>query len=172
METGAEREAEVMQMLKDLFANRQADLKKHRVLLFGSRARGDAKPRSDFDLAVDGDEPLAISKFYEIEEALDALPTLYRFDWVDLAKVNARLREEAIKSARVIYVDDDWSHDQVFGHLKHDAFSAAEAAEYLEVSVPTLRRHVQSGRLKPSAVVGRNQMFSTADLRAFKRAGL
>ena len=65
--------------------------------------------------------------------------------------------------------DDDWSHDQVFGHLKNDVFSAGEAAEYLEVSVPTLRRYVQSGRLKPSTVVGRNQMFSTADLRAFKR---
>lgn len=66
--------------------------------------------------------------------------------------------------------DDDWSHDQVFGHLKNDVFSAGEAAEYLEVSVPTLRRYVQSGRLKPSTVLGRNQMFSTIDLRAFKRA--
>ena len=47
-------------MLQDLFASRKADLAKHRVFLFGSRARGDAKQRSDFDLAVDGDEPLAI----------------------------------------------------------------------------------------------------------------
>ena len=103
MKIGAEREAEIMQMLKDLFASRKADLKKHRVLLFGSRARGTAKRGSDFDLAVDGNEPLTIKQFYEIEEALDALPTLYRFDWVDLAKVNARFREEAIKSAQVIY---------------------------------------------------------------------
>lgn len=33
--------------------------------------------RSDFDLAVDGDEPLTIDKFYELEDALEALPTLY-----------------------------------------------------------------------------------------------
>lgn len=103
MKTGAEREAEIVQMLKDLFASRQADLKKHRVLLFGSRARGNAKQRSDFDLAVDGDEPLPIQKFYEIEEALESLPTLCSFDWVDLTKVNSRFREEALKSAQVLY---------------------------------------------------------------------
>jgi hypothetical protein len=36
--------------------------------------------------------------------------------------------------------DDDFSHEQVFGHLQHEPFSAWEAAEYLEVSLPTLRR--------------------------------
>jgi excisionase family DNA binding protein len=59
-------------------------------------------------------------------------------------------------------------HEQVFGHLKNTRFSAEQAAEYLEVSLPTLRRYVQSGRLKPSHVVGRSQLFSTADLRRLK----
>ena len=103
MKTSSEREAEIMQMLKNLFASRQADLADHRVLLFGSRARGNAKPRSDFDLAVDGDEPLPLKSFFEIAEDLENLPTLYSFDWVDLTKVNNRFREEALKSARVIY---------------------------------------------------------------------
>ena len=65
--------------------------------------------------------------------------------------------------------DDDFSHEQVFGHLQQDPFSALKAAEYLEVSVPTLRRYVQSGKLVPSHVVGRNQMFSAQTLRALKR---
>jgi hypothetical protein len=65
---------------------------------------------------------------------------------------------------------EDFSHDQVFGHLQHEPFSAAEAAEYLEISIPTLRLHVQSGKLVPSHVVGRNQMFSAQILRAFKRS--
>jgi len=65
--------------------------------------------------------------------------------------------------------DDDFTHEQVFGHLRKEPFSARDAALYLEVSVPTLRRLVQSGRLAPSHVVGRNQMFSTQTLRAFKR---
>ena len=67
--------------------------------------------------------------------------------------------------------DDDLTHEQVFGHLQQEAFSAAEAAEYLEVSLPTLRRYVQSGKLQPSRTVGRNQLFATEALRAFKRGG-
>lgn len=65
--------------------------------------------------------------------------------------------------------EDDFTHEQVFGQLKHEPFCAGEAAEYLEISVPTLRRYVQSGKLVPSHLVGRNQMFSTQTLRAFKR---
>lgn len=65
--------------------------------------------------------------------------------------------------------DDDFSHEQVFGHLEREPLSAWEAAEYLEVSLPTLRRHVQAGKLQPSHTVGRNQMFSARDLRAYKR---
>lgn len=65
--------------------------------------------------------------------------------------------------------DDNFTHEQVFAHLQQEPFSATEAAEYLEISVPTLRRYVQSGKLVPSYVVGRNQMFSAQTLRAFKR---
>ncbi len=65
--------------------------------------------------------------------------------------------------------EDDFTHEQVFGHLQRERFSAAEAAEYLEVSMPTLRRQVQSGKLVPSHIVGRNQMFAANTLRAFKR---
>ena len=65
--------------------------------------------------------------------------------------------------------DDDFSHEQVFGHLAREPLSAAEAAEYLEISLPTLRRYVQAGKLIPSHVVGRNQMFAANDLRAYKR---
>jgi len=65
--------------------------------------------------------------------------------------------------------DDDFSHEQVFGHLAREPLSAADAAEYLEISLPTLRRYVQAGKLIPSHVVGRNQMFSANDLRAYKR---
>lgn len=66
--------------------------------------------------------------------------------------------------------EDDFTHEQVFGETHQEPFSAWEAAEYLEVSVPTLRRYVQSGKLVPSHVIGRNQMFSAQTLRAFKRS--
>ena len=65
--------------------------------------------------------------------------------------------------------EDDLTHEQVFGHLDREPFSAIEAAQYLEVSLPTLRRYVQAGRIKPCQTIGRSQLFSTADLRALKR---
>ncbi len=55
--------------------------------------------------------------------------------------------------------ENDFSHEQVFGHLQHEPFSAAEAAEYLEVSLPTLRRHVQSGKLIPSTLLAATKCF-------------
>lgn len=67
------------------------------------------------------------------------------------------------------FKETDYTHDQVFGHLKTEAFSAEEAAEYLEISIPTLRRYVQSGRLKPSTTIGRSQLFSSVDLRLLKQ---
>lgn len=66
--------------------------------------------------------------------------------------------------------DDDFSHEQVFGHLAREPLSAVQAVEYLEISLPTLRRYVQAKKLIPSHVVGRNQMFSANDLRAYKRS--
>lgn len=62
------------------------------------------------------------------------------------------------------------SHEQLFGHLAGDEFTAKEASEYLEVSMSTFRRVVTSGKLEPSSVVGRNQMFSVTNLKSFKKA--
>jgi hypothetical protein len=66
--------------------------------------------------------------------------------------------------------DDNLTHEQVFGHLADDEFSSQESSEYLEVSIATFRRYVQKGKLKPSRVVGRSQMFTTQSLKKFKRA--
>lgn len=70
----------------------------------------------------------------------------------------------------VLFQDVDCSHEQLFGHLADAEFTASEAAEYLEVSVPTFRRYVQSGRLRPANLVGRSQMFATRDLKVLKRS--
>ncbi|QWE12855.1 helix-turn-helix domain-containing protein [Polynucleobacter sp. AP-Titi-500A-B4] len=63
----------------------------------------------------------------------------------------------------------NYTHEQVFGHLREASFSAEEAAEYLEISLPTLRRYVQTGRLKPRLIIGRSQLFSSNDLRLLKQ---
>lgn len=66
-------------------------------------------------------------------------------------------------------MQDSFSHEEVFGHLKDARFSAQEATEYLEVSMATFRRYVQSQKIKPIEVVGRSQLFASGDLRKLKR---
>lgn len=44
-----------------------------RILLFGSRARGDAQTCSDIDLAVDGALPASFREERKLREALDEL---------------------------------------------------------------------------------------------------
>ncbi|MDO8465282.1 MAG: DNA-binding protein [Gallionella sp.] len=65
---------------------------------------------------------------------------------------------------------DDMSHEELFGHLAGEEFTAHEAAEYLEVSMSTFRRFIAGGKLNPSSTVGRNQMFAAPELKAFKKA--
>ena len=65
---------------------------------------------------------------------------------------------------------DDFSYTEVFSDVLSAEFTAEEAAEYLEVSVSTFRRYVQGKKIFPVHVVGRNQFFSTADLKSFKKS--
>jgi len=89
--------------IREVFQNMGTALRGYRIILFGSRARGNADPASDFDLGVLGDQPLDLETFYEIADALEALPTLYRIDWVDLNRANAKLRRQALNDGKVLY---------------------------------------------------------------------
>ena len=89
------------------------------------------------------------------------------------AQVKKMSAKERIKFFSLIAInafkETDYTHEQVFGHLRNATFSAEEAAEFLEISLPTLRRYVQAGRLQPSTVIGRSQLFSSDSLRLFKQ---
>ena len=89
------------------------------------------------------------------------------------AHVQKMSSKERIKFFSLVAInafqETDYTHEQVFGHLRNASFSAEEAAEFLEISLPTLRRHVQAGRLKPASIVGRSQLFSSADLKLLKQ---
>lgn len=61
------------------------------VILFGSRAKGTAHEKSDFDLAVSGVDDLE-----ELREQIEEIPTLYSFDVVDLDTCTNRLLKEEI----------------------------------------------------------------------------
>ena len=70
-----------------------------RVILFGSRARGDYRDTSDIDLAVSGGDPNAFALDIEAETH-----TLLSFDVVNLdGSVQRELLESIVREGCVIY---------------------------------------------------------------------
>lgn len=70
-----------------------------KVILFGSRARGDNRERSDIDLAIQGGDTVAFAAGVD-----EDIPTLLMFDVVDLDKpVQKELLDEIRKDGVVIY---------------------------------------------------------------------
>ena len=65
------REEEIITMIEDVLSRKKAALRGHDIVLFGSRANGTAKERSDFDIGVVGEKPLDIKTFYDIEDEFD-----------------------------------------------------------------------------------------------------
>lgn len=97
------RESEIKAQIADVMRRNANRLCGHRVFLFGSRATGDARSHSDFDIGVVGDEPLPLDVFYAIEDQLDDLPTLYKIDWVDFNRASPRFSERAMQQIEVIH---------------------------------------------------------------------
>jgi predicted nucleotidyltransferase len=70
-----------------------------KVILFGSRARGNNSERSDIDLAVSGGD--ALDFYYDVEEEAR---TLLMFDVVDLDnKISKELQGEIDRDGIVLY---------------------------------------------------------------------
>lgn len=72
-----------------------------RIILYGSRARGDAKSGSDIDIAIDNKVPLdehIITKLYcDFDES--NIPV--KFDIVDLCKANKEFRDNILQDGVV-----------------------------------------------------------------------
>ena len=83
---------------------------------------------------------------------------------------NSERQKFFVLLANQVFQGEDLSHEAVFGHLADNEFTAAEASEYLEISLSTFRRLVASQKLQPSSSVGRSQLFAVPALKAFKKA--
>ena len=73
------------------------ELQGYHIFLFGSRATGNARERSDFDIGIIGDEPVSLQTFYRIDDLLENIETLYKIDFVDLNRAAPSLKAEALK---------------------------------------------------------------------------
>lgn len=76
----------------------------NKIILYGSRARGDYKHTSDIDIAIDA--PLMTSKeFAQVWNAVDDLPIIYTFDIAHLQSLTnkpliAAIRDEGVEFTR------------------------------------------------------------------------
>lgn len=73
-----------------------------KVVLFGSRARGDQRERSDIDLAVIGAD-ITDSEWTDIWSYVDDAPTLLSIDLVRFEEAPDRLRESILKDGVALY---------------------------------------------------------------------
>ena len=70
-----------------------------RIILFGSRAKGDFQKTSDIDIAIESDKNVL-----PIKDILDdEVDTLLKFDVVDLSATSEKLKDEIEKEGIVIY---------------------------------------------------------------------
>ena len=80
-----------------------SELRGYRIVLFGSRAAGNARERSDFDIGIIGDEPVSLQTFYRIDDLLENIETLYKIDFVDLNRAFPSLKAEALKAMEPLF---------------------------------------------------------------------
>lgn len=72
------------------------------IILYGSRARGDAGPRSDIDVAVSC--PRASEReWLDICATVEKVPTLLGIDVIRLDKAPDSLRERVLREGRILY---------------------------------------------------------------------
>jgi predicted nucleotidyltransferase len=77
-----------------------------RIILFGSRARGDAAPRADIDLAVACPEADA-RRWSDILEAAENAPTLLQIDLIRMETAPFALRSQIAREGQVLYERSD-----------------------------------------------------------------
>lgn len=75
-------------------------LPQHEVRVFGSRARGQAKPYSDLDLVIMGDTPLPLDVLGQLTQAFAESNLPWRVDLVDWATTSPEFRRHIQHSAQ------------------------------------------------------------------------
>lgn len=67
--------------------DKHLDLNQYKVFFFGSRVNGKGGERSDIDIGIEGKEPIPMKLLGNIQDSIDAIPTLYKIEVVDFKQV-------------------------------------------------------------------------------------
>lgn len=74
-----------------------------RIILFGSRARGDAETRSDYDIAIEAPEIDDNIWNQFVLDAENSINTLLKVDLIRLDTAGAELRKRIMAEGKLIY---------------------------------------------------------------------
>ena len=97
------REKDIDPVVKFFVGLAKKHFKQCKIILFGSRARGDNKEKSDYDFAVD-DKGIAIKKWALFSlEVQEKAPTLKEIEIVRLSQVDKALKNRILKEGKIIY---------------------------------------------------------------------
>jgi len=97
-------DARAREILESLIDAIVAKVKPARILLFGSRARGDGDGRSDFDLAVERpDRARWVELALDLEESRVTLLKVDLVDLVDLDRASPEFRERILAEGVAVY---------------------------------------------------------------------
>ncbi len=72
-----------------------------RIMLFGSRARGDFNRRSDIDIGILPKKKYDHNKLIFLKEKLENMNIPYKVDVVDISKVSEIFRKKAMKEGEI-----------------------------------------------------------------------
>jgi len=87
--------------LRELIAQAASRLSVTKILVFGSRARRDCPPTSDYDLAFVLEDTQGWARF--VADQQEEASTLLPLDLVDVHQVSALLRDEILTSGVIVY---------------------------------------------------------------------
>jgi predicted nucleotidyltransferase len=93
------REQKIFKSVVDILKKR---LDPKRVILFGSRAKNSNNASSDFDFAVECNDPTAAEQ-RKIKEAIEGISGLYNVDVVYWNHLDEKFQQIVLKTGKVIY---------------------------------------------------------------------
>jgi len=70
----------------------------YRLFLFGSRATGHHHEKSDIDIGILFDGVITAKQMQNIQDKLEAIPTLLKIDFVDFSSVGDTFRQMALEN--------------------------------------------------------------------------
>ena len=85
-----------LEQLKKIFLSALKE-KKIKVLLFGSRARGDAQPGSDIDIGILAQDPDDLNILPVLREQIEESTIPFKVDVINLNEASDHLRTQVLK---------------------------------------------------------------------------